>query len=259
MNPRFLPWLKLAWAWVTAVVLCISAIVVLVWQTSGPGGRQAQIKGQIEELREDITRMEQMMAQAEEERTQVSRTTRRLGEIQKDVFGRFEERLTAVMREIGSASRSVGMLPEGFTYSVKEVWSSDAVRFSTTFSVIGTFEQVRELLILLQGSSQFLIIESIGFAGEEDPRSNNLGIKLRVASFLTEVESERLETLIDMLAFEPAPVEVEGAVEDTIEPQDGSTVPADDEAPQTPEGEDSTELPQEESSDEPVAVAGEAS
>lgn len=217
MNPRFLPWVKLAWVWVTAVILCLITIVVLVWQTSGPGGRQGLIKSQIEELRADISRMQHMNVQAADERFQVAETSAGLERIRREVFGRFEERLTAVMREIGTASRSAGLLPGGFSYSVVEVRGTDGLRFSTSFSVDGTFEQVRNLLTMLQNSPQFLIIESIGFVGEEDPRSSNLRIRLRVASFLTEVESERLRSLIEMLEFDRPGDEVAEAADDVIE------------------------------------------
>jgi Tfp pilus assembly protein PilO len=207
MNPRFLPWVRLAWAWLLAVVFCLTAFGILIWQTSGPMGRRGLIQSQIEQLNQDIDRLAVMSRQAREERIRVVETGETLERIDGELFGKLDERMTAVLREVGLASRGAGLLPDGFSYGENTDNRTGGVRFGIGFSVEGTYEQVRMLLASLQASPQFLIIDSISFKGEEDARSQVLSIRLQVSTYLAEAELGKLRALIDgMRIDEPAPV-----------------------------------------------------
>lgn len=202
MNPQWLPWLRLWWAWIPALVLVAGNTGFLIWQISGPGGRQGQIVAQVEELESGIERLERMVDGAEAERRQVAATGERLDEVFDSVFDRYEERLTAVIREVGEAVRAAGMFTATFSYGIEEVEEASGLKFNITFSVLGTYDQVTEMLQRLQASPEFLIVERISFRGEEDPRSRELGISLEVSTFFSEVESGRLEALARRLQLE---------------------------------------------------------
>lgn len=204
MNPRFLPWIRMAAVWILAVVFCLSALGVLIWQTSGPLGRRGLIENEIGQLNEEIDRLDQMAQQARAERIHVVETGETLERIDGELFGRLDERMTAVLREIGAASRGAGLLPDGFSYQELVDKRTDGVRFGTGFSVEGTYEQVRTLLASLQASQQFLIIDSISFKGEEDARSQILAIQLQVSTYLAEAELGKLNELLDQIRLEEA-------------------------------------------------------
>ena len=207
MNSRFLPWIRLAWAWVIAVVLCLIAAGVLIWQMSGPMGRQGLIEGHIEELSAEVQRVEQLNSRAVEERDQVVDTGEELERINSELFGQFERRMTGVLREVGGAARTSGFLPERFSYRLTADKKTRGARFSISFSVEGTYDQVRQMLILLKASPQFLIIDSISFQGEEDPRSQALGIKLQVSTYLADAEPEKLRALVELLEMDAVELE----------------------------------------------------
>ncbi|MCK5378927.1 MAG: hypothetical protein KAJ78_05950 [Acidobacteria bacterium] len=202
MNPRFLPWIRLAGVWILAVVFCLAAVAVLVWQTSGPMGRRGQIEGQIEHLNQEIDRLDLMTGQAREERTQVSETGETLERIDGELFGKLDDRMTAVLRAVGLASRDAGLLPDGFSYREVVDDRTAGVRFGIGFSVEGTYEQIRSLLASLQASPQFLIVDSISFKGEEDARSQILSIRLQVSTYLAEAELGKLRALVDRTRLE---------------------------------------------------------
>lgn len=202
MNPRFVPWIRLAGAWVLAVAFCLAALGVLIWQTSGPLGRRGLIESEIDQLDRDIERLDQMARQAREERVHVVETGDTLERIDGELFGKLDERMTAVLREVGSASRDAGLLPDGFSYREVVDNRTDGVRFGIGFSVEGTYEQVRTLLGSLQASPQFLIIDSISFKGEEDARSQILAIRLQVSTYLAEAELGKLHEFVDQIRLE---------------------------------------------------------
>ena len=202
MNPRFLPWVRLAWVWILAVVFCVAATAVLIWQTSGPMGRRGLIEGQIEQLDQEIDRLALMTRQARAERDQVAETGETLERIDGELFGKLDDRMTAVLREVGLASRGAGLLPDGFSYSENVDDRTGGIRFGIGFSVEGTYEQVRTLLASLQRSPQFLIIDSISFKGEEDARSQILSIRIKVSTYLAEAELGRLRALVERTRLE---------------------------------------------------------
>lgn len=217
MNPRFLPWVRMAWVWLLAVFFCLAAAAVLIWQTSGPLGRKGQIEGQIDRLNQSIERLLVMNKQARAERIQVADTGDTLERIDGELFGKLDDRMTSVLREVGSASRGAGLLPEGFSYREVVDKRTGGIRFGIGFSVDGTFEQVRDLLVSLQASPQFLIIDSINFKGEEDAISQVLSIRLQVSTYLAEAELGKLRQLVDRTRLEEADEQPEPQLQETAD------------------------------------------
>jgi len=209
MNPRFLPWVRLAWVWIVAVVFCLAALAVLIWQTSGPMGRRGLIEGQIEQLNQEIDRLDVITNQAREERIGVAEAGETLERIDGELFGKLDDRMTEVLREVGLASKGAGLLPAGFSYREAVNSKTGGVRFGIGFSVEGTYEQIRTLLVSLQASPQFLIIDSISFKGEEDARSQILSIQLQVSTYLAEAELGKLRALVDRTRLERSAPEPE--------------------------------------------------
>ncbi|MEN8163383.1 MAG: type 4a pilus biogenesis protein PilO [Acidobacteriota bacterium] len=183
--------------WVLAVAFCLAALGILIWQTSGPMGRRGLIENQIEQLNQEIDRLDLMTQQARAERDQVAMTGETLERIDGELFGKLDDRMTAVLREVGAASRDAGLLPDGFSYQEVVNDRTGGVRFGIGFSVEGTYEQIRSLLESLQASPQFLIIDSISFKGEEDARSQILSIRLQVSTYLAEAEVGKLRALVE--------------------------------------------------------------
>lgn len=202
MNPRFLPWVKLAWVWILAVVFSVAAVAALIWQTSGPMGRRGLIEGQIEQLDQEIDHLGLINQQARAERNHVAETGETLERIDGELFGKLDDRMTAVLREVGLASRGAGLLPDGFSYRETVDDRTGGIRFGIGFSVEGTYEQIRTLLASLQVSPQFLIIDSISFKGEEDARSQILSIRLQVSTYLAEAELGKLRALVERTRLE---------------------------------------------------------
>ncbi len=202
MNPRFLPWVRLAGVWVLAVLFCLAAVGVLMWQTSGPLGRRGLIESQIEDLNQEIDRLEVITGQARDERIRVTEAGETLERIDGELFGKLDDRMTAVLREVGLASRGAGLLPASFSYREVINDKTGGVRFGIGFSIEGTYEQIRTLLVSLQASPQFLIIDSISFRGEEDARSQVLSIRLQVSTYLAEAELGKLKALVERTRLE---------------------------------------------------------
>jgi hypothetical protein len=185
----------MATVWLPAVVVCLVMIAAYAWQTSGSVGREAQLSENITALENEVARLTRILEQAESERDAVADLDIHFNYLYEEVFGDLDERLTNILRAVGTATREAGLLPGSFSYSASEDKRLDQVRFSIQFAVEGEYAQIRRLLASLQTSPEFLIVEHIGFAGEEDATTRELQISIRLATIFAEADEELLRRL----------------------------------------------------------------
>jgi Tfp pilus assembly protein PilO len=201
VNPKLIPWLRVWWAWIPPVILLLVCIAMLVWQSSGTLGRRGAIENQRTNLTERLNQLEAMVDGAADERRRVAATTENLDRIFDEVFGRYELRLTRVLREIDQAVRTTGMIPEGYNYTIGEVEGAAGSRFSIRFKIEGTYAQVVQMLDTIQSSPQFLVVEQVTFRGEDDAVTKVLAITLSVSTVFSDAEPGQLAELASRLSL----------------------------------------------------------
>lgn len=195
MTIDFRPWRRLLAVWLPAVGLCLVTAIFYVWQTSESGGRRAQIRSQIEELEREIARLDGLRLATASDRESVAEINRQFELLNDNVFGDLEQRLTRILRAVGSATREAGLLPGSFTYTATEDQTTGFIRFGVRFSVDAEYPQLRKLLAALQVSPEFLVVENLNLSGDEDPVSRELSISVTVATFLAEADERQLRRL----------------------------------------------------------------
>jgi len=189
------PWRRLLAVWLPTVVLCALTAGAYVWQTSESGGRRAQIRHQIEDLEQEIARLEQMQQAAFSDREIVAEIDSQFDLLYNDVFGDLDQRLTRILRAVGSATREAGMLPSSFNYTAADDQTTGFIRFGVRFSVDAEYIQIRRMLAALQSSPEFLVVENLNLSGDEDPVSRELAISVNIATFLAEADAGQLRRL----------------------------------------------------------------
>jgi Tfp pilus assembly protein PilO len=189
------PWRRLLAAWVPAVVLCVVSAAVFVWQTSESGGRRAQVRNHIADLEQEIARLEKLQQAAVSDRDAVAEINRQFDLLYNETFGNLDQRLTRILRAVGSATREAGLLPDAFSYTASENQTTGIIRFGIRFSVDGEYEQIRRMLAALQSSPEFLVVENLNLTGAEDPVSRELKISVSIATFLAEADEGQLGRL----------------------------------------------------------------
>jgi Tfp pilus assembly protein PilO len=189
------PWRRLLAVWLPAVVLCVVSAAVFVWQTSESGGRRAQVRNQIDELEQEIARLERLQQEVVSDREAVAEIDRQFDRLYNETFGDLDRRLTRILRAVGTATREAGLLPGTFSYSAADNRATGFIRFGVRFSVDGEYEQIRQMLSTLQSSPEFLVIEHLNLSGTEDPLSRELKISVSIATFLAEADASQLRRL----------------------------------------------------------------
>jgi len=196
MSGALLPWRRLLWAWVPAVVLFFAMIAVFVWQTSDSLGREAQLRDGVQELEASLLRLENVELDLELDRTSATALDEEMRYVYEDVFGNLDERLIDILQTIEDATRGAGLLPVSFSYAVKPNKRSGILRFGIGFSVTGRYEQVRQMIGNIQASPEFLIIESVGFSGEQQATTRDIRITVKLATVLATADAEKMRLLI---------------------------------------------------------------
>lgn len=194
------PWRRLFAVWLPAVVLSVVSATVFVWQTSESGGRRAQVRDQIEELEQEIARLERLQSAVVSDRETVAQIDRQFDLLYSETFGNLDQRLTRILRAVGGATREAGLLPGTFSYSADDSRETGFIRFGVRFSVGGEYQQIRQMLSALQSSPEFLVVETLNLSGVEDPLSRDLKISVSIATFLAEADPSRLRRLTGGIA-----------------------------------------------------------
>ena len=108
---------------------------------------------------------------------------KQIGEIYNDRWSTEAERLVPLIVEVKRLAAVSHLVPPAYTFSettskVDETGTLPSSVVGITFSVEGTYQQIRELINLLELSPQFIIIDSVGFTGAT--RGGTLGVTIHV-------------------------------------------------------------------------------
>ena len=195
MTIDFRPWRRLLAVWLPVVVLCVVSAGFFVWQTSESGGRRNLVRNQIEDLEAEIARLERMQAEAAADRASVAQINSQFDLLYNQTFGDLDQRLTGILRAVGSATREAGLLPETFSYSANDNRATGFIRFGIRFSVDAEYEQIRQMIAAVQASPEFLVIEDLNLVGDEESLTRDLSISVTLATFLAEADEAQLRRL----------------------------------------------------------------
>ena len=133
MTVDLRPWKRLAAVWLPAVMVCVAAAALYVWQTSESGGRRAQVRSQIEGLEAELARLDNLLKATSSDRDRVAELERQFSLLYADVFGDLNDRLTDILRAVGSATRNAGLLPDSFNYSANDDRGTGFIRFGVQY------------------------------------------------------------------------------------------------------------------------------
>lgn len=192
-DPR--PWQRLLAVWLPAIALCAAAAAFYAWQSSESGGRRAQVRDRVLELEAGLEKLDGLRQAAGGDRTRVAELEQQFTVLHEEVLGSLEERLTDILRAVGSATRNAGLLPGSYSYSASEDHDSGFIRFGIQFAVEGQYQQIRQMLAELQASPEFLIVEGLSLSGDEEPVRQELSISVRIVTFLVEADPQYLRRL----------------------------------------------------------------
>jgi Tfp pilus assembly protein PilO len=191
----FRPWRRLVAVWLPAVTVCLAAAFLYAWQTSESGGRRANVRDEILRLDAELDRLKNLQDATTSDRARVAELEQHFSQLYGEVFGNLDERLTGILRSVGSATKNAGLLPDSYSYSAGDEKTTGFIRFSIGFSVSGEYGSIRQMLAELQASPEFLVVEKLSLSSDAGPVSRELEMSVQIATFLSEADEQQLRRL----------------------------------------------------------------
>ncbi|HYO12226.1 MAG TPA: hypothetical protein VE685_03410 [Thermoanaerobaculia bacterium] len=161
-------WRQRLWVWLPALLFFLANAVAFSVYRLGYAGDVAS-------LEEELDRQELQIGQLREQRKELETLVARVRTNDLQVRQLYSEHLSnrrraliGVDAEFKRLASQAGLLPRSISYDEEEIESYGLVRRSFSFSVEGTYAELRKFINLLELSPSFLTIEEISVVGGAD-------------------------------------------------------------------------------------------
>lgn len=191
MRGRDEIWRLRLWVWVPALLFFLANATAYVVYRFGFADRVESLEARLEATRTEL-------APLEAKRTHLERLIRRSENNEQEIRGLYDERfstrsqrLILITAEVKRLARSAGLNPSAFTYPQEPIKEYGLVKRSFSFSVDGTYLELRKLINLLELSDSFLTLEEVTLDGEAGEQGPELRIRLHLSTlFANEAGNE---------------------------------------------------------------------
>ena len=148
--------------------------------------RLSDLDARMDQAQRRLAEAQRTRGSAEQQLAAYDRVRRDLATLYNDRWSTQSQRFPLLFEEVKRLVTASQFDARSFSFNRTEAKTvaSDAANAGNTvvgvsFSVQGTYEQVRRLINLLELSDQFVIIDGIGLSGANDPKNLNLNIRLK--------------------------------------------------------------------------------
>jgi Tfp pilus assembly protein PilO len=145
----------------------------------------------VERLADEVAALEGELEQTAQQRQELARMQRwrRQGDRQSELLlearlGPRSRRLTQVLRQVKELAARSGIRPSSIRYNTEATPEEGVERVSWSYSVVGSYEQVRSFLHLLETTDDFLILEDVRLS-QVDEQTAQLRIQLGLSTVFT--------------------------------------------------------------------------
>ena len=176
-------WRRNLWLWLPAVFFLLTVVLLGVFALEFADETQVartRLARRTEEL--EVIRAQRKRAQGIVEKVRASE------EGLADFYGRRlsteREGLTRILAEIKNLCRLSGIPPTSLAYERQALEGQDVSRRTITFSVDGSYAQLRQLINFIELSDSFLILDEVSLRGN-DVEGTPLRISLKLSTLFT--------------------------------------------------------------------------
>jgi Tfp pilus assembly protein PilO len=189
------PWLKLWYLWLPASVL---VVLNVVWLTGLRGtllGRGSLLAKQVSEAEAEVGKLDGQLRQLERTAKALEELRANLAELRERRLGPMRERLVPFLQDVVKRTQEAGLQPERVSYAAHREEKTGLVYFAATYSVRGSYDQIRRCVFLLESSPEFVMLDGLGLRGDESTSSLDVGIQLNVGTYFSDIDENLLKKL----------------------------------------------------------------
>lgn len=171
-------WWERRWWWLPAAVLVVLDLAALGWYQLAYSGFTRSVDQQLAGRAADAERLERLVEtrRADAERLRYNREE--LEKFYSERIGSPAERLTKVISEVRSLARTAGLEPAAIDYPGEPIAELGLIERSFSFSVRGSYAELRRFINLLEVTSTFLTLEEVQLTGRGDGSELRISLQL---------------------------------------------------------------------------------
>lgn len=183
-------WTRNLWIWVLpAAFLAINLLLFGIYQTSFASRRTSleNISGRaglrLESLKGQHRELEQFLVQVDQQKLAISA-------VYTEHFSTEAARFTQLLRAVKQLTRQAGLAPDTFSYPKEDLESEGLVSRKITFTVNGSYENLRRMINFLELSEQFISLDDVSLTGETG--GDRLSIRLSLSTLFEATDEQKM-------------------------------------------------------------------
>lgn len=166
MRSREEIWRLRLWVWLPALLFFLANATAFVVYL-GFADRVAALERDLAEKRKALEPLAGKRQRLERLIQRSQNNDQEIRSLYEERFSTRSARLTRVHAEFRQLARTAGLDPRSITYDEEEIEDFGLIKRTFSFSVAGTYLELRKFINLLELSSSFLTLEEVTLAGEE--------------------------------------------------------------------------------------------
>jgi len=176
-------WRHRVWVWLPALLFFVLNVALFSTYRLVVAGRLLAARQELKSKEATLAHLQHESA-TRNRRVVAARTTAdRMRQLYQDRFSTQSRRFTAVTAEIRDLARRAGLEPSAMSYPTEEIEDYGLVKRNFTFSVQGTYQNLRQFINLLELTPSFVTLEQVSLSGEDGAR---LGIRLNLSTLFAD-------------------------------------------------------------------------
>jgi Tfp pilus assembly protein PilO len=203
MRSFFEAWRRHLWLWVLPLGFCVLNLLAVAFYSSSFAGQVERLESRYQATSDTLTEIQDEQRLIEEFMERIESHRAQVASLHYETFQTEEQRLTKVLPEIKRLARQAGLRPTSLSYPRKRIPGHDLVRRDVSFTVQGTYDQLRTFINFLELTDHFIMLNSVSLSGGGEGRGNPpLRIKLVLSTIFTS-RDPAAETLPAEVGEEP--------------------------------------------------------
>ncbi|HPC83204.1 MAG TPA: type 4a pilus biogenesis protein PilO [Thermoanaerobaculaceae bacterium] len=188
-------WWRHWWAWTIPALLLAANLAWVFGFRSAVLERGSALAAQAEQLQSEVARLEESARRLEDTRARLGELRENLRVLRRDQLAGMKERLIPFLQEVLRLAQEAGLGVESIGYAYKREEKSGLVYFTASYSVKGSYEQIRRCVFLLESSPQFIVLEGLGLEGDQSAASLDVSVRLTMGTYFSEVDEALVREL----------------------------------------------------------------
>lgn len=191
-------WRQRPWVWGPALLFFLANLALFSTYRMVYAGKVENLRQTLQQREE---RLEDLRAEAAETEGLVRsarRTRRALVDLYDNRLANERTRFTKVTAEVRELARRSGLEPTSMSYPTEEIEDYGLVKRYFTFSVSGTYVELRRFINLLELTPTFITLEQVSLSGGD--QGDQLRIRLSLSTLFAEEGAEAVGVEGDRVA-----------------------------------------------------------